>query len=88
MFKKYGSFRRFNTRQLQSIAHFMSHEPVTGLKTINNIMQMPLNLIYKLTKFRIKFELKHDANFVLATYAKFFMVRDLELFFSRLRNED
>lgn len=55
LFKKYGSFRRFNAKQLVSISHFMSHEPVTGLKTINNIVKLPFNLIYKLTKYRIKF---------------------------------
>lgn len=88
LFKKYGSFRRFETKHLVLMSHFMSHEPITGLKTLNNIVTMPFNLIYKLTKYRIKFELKHDSNRVLSTYAKYFIVRDLQLFFSRLRNED
>lgn len=66
----------------------MSHEPVTGLKTINNIIKLPLSLIYKLTKYRITFELKYDTHWLLSSFSKFFIVRDLELFFSRLRNED
>jgi hypothetical protein len=77
LFKKYGSFRRFETRYLYHISHFMSHEPITGLKTINNIIKLPFNLIYKLTKYRIKFELKHDSNKFLSAYAKYFIVRDL-----------
>lgn len=88
LFKKYGSFRRFNAKQLVSISHFMSHEPVTGLKTINNILRLPLTLVNKLTKKQIKFELKYDSNWLLSAYAKVFIQRDLELFFTRLREAD
>lgn len=73
LFKKYGSFRRFNAKQLVSISHFMSHEPVTGLKTINNILKLPLTLVNKLTKKQIKFELKYDSNWLLSAYAKVFI---------------
>jgi hypothetical protein len=51
----------------------MSHEPVTGLKTINNILKLPLTLVNKLTKKQIKFELKFDSNWLLSAYAKVFI---------------
>lgn len=82
IFKKYGSFKQFNTKSLIHVCEFMSHEPVTGLNTINRVIKMPLNLIQKLTKVRMpKLELKHDQNRFLNAYVKYFVVRDIELLF-------
>ena len=35
---KYLPFKRFPTKHLVSMSHFMSHEPVTGLTLINRII--------------------------------------------------
>lgn len=67
----------------------MSHEPVTGLTIINRVLKLPVSIITKLTKLKIpSIELKHDSNKLLSIYSKYFIARDLNLLFSRLRNED
>ncbi len=89
IFQKYGSFHQFNADYLVKLSHFMSHEPVTGLTILNRVVKLPGNLIYKLTKKRVPIpELKYDTNKWLAMYSKYFIIRDLNLLFSRLRNED
>jgi len=40
IFKKYGSFRQFNSSVLITISNFMGKEPVTGLNSINGFLKM------------------------------------------------
>lgn len=40
IFKKYGSFRQFNSRVLLTCAQFMSLEPMTGLNSINGLIKI------------------------------------------------
>jgi hypothetical protein len=86
---KYISFKRFTANQLISMSHFMSHKPVTGLSTLNRVLAMPFKLFNKISKWQIPVpRLHHDQNRLLYIYSKYFIVRDLELLFSRLRNQD
>lgn len=67
----------------------MSHKPVTGLSTLNRVLAMPFKLVNKISKWPVPVpKLHHDQNRLLYLYSKYFIVRDLELLFSRLRNED
>jgi hypothetical protein len=76
IFKKYGSFRQFNPNVLITVSNFMGKEPVTGLNTLNGLLRMlRIGQIDPCHKF-----VKH--------YSRLFLIRELNLLFNRLRQED
>jgi len=75
LFSRYAQFRFFSPNNLQHIAHFMGLNPVTGLNTINNILRV----------FKVKIPIEAP---VIKYLTKAIMVRELNLYFTRLRKED
>lgn len=75
IFKRYLDFRYFSVPQLQKMAFFMSLDPVTGLNTINNILRI------------FKISIPVDAP-VINIFTKAILVRELNMYFSRIRKED
>lgn len=65
----------FDVKGLEKIAHFMGLSPVTGLNTINNI----LNLL-RLGRFQVPIDFP-----VIKYMTKFFLIRELKLFMARVR---
>lgn len=62
-------------RNLLKIAHFLGIEPVTGVNIINNILKI------------IKLNIPVDSP-VIREIAKLLVVRELNMYFSRMRNFD
>lgn len=75
LFQKYAQFRFFDPKTLLHIAHFMSLNPVTGLNTINNLLNP------------IKVKIPIDAP-VIKYLTRMIITRELNLYFRRLRDED
>ena len=89
VFWKYFNLREWSAPNLVLVSHFMSHEPVTGLGTINRLIRMPVQVVNYATGSTIKpFKLTPSSNFLVAAYSKYFVKRDLNLLLTRLRNED
>lgn len=89
VFWKYFNLREWSAPNLVLVSHFMSHEPVTGLGTINRIIRMPVQVVNFVTGASFKpFKLTPNTNFLVAAYCKYFVKRDLNMLLTRLRNED
>ena len=75
LFQKYAQFKFFGPQILLHIAHFMSLNPVTGLNTINNLLK-PLKVKIPIDAPVVKF------------FTRMIITRELNLYFTRLRQED
>jgi hypothetical protein len=75
LYARYAKFKFFTPTSLQHIAHFMGLNPVTGLNTINNIL--------RIAKVKISLEAP-----IIKYMTQAIMVRELNLYFTRLRKED
>lgn len=75
LFTKYAQFKYFSPNQLQHIAHFMGLNPVTGVNTLNNLLRI----------FKAKIPIEGPG---IKYLTKAIMVRELNLYFNRLRKED
>ena len=75
IFRSYADFQYFSVDGLVRIANFMSLNPVTGLNIINNILRI--------------FKLEIPVNTpVINIFTKAILVRELRMYFSRIRKED
>lgn len=89
VFWKYFNLRDWPPQQLVLVSHFMSHEPVTGLGTINRILRFPTWFVNTITGKSIPhFKLTPSTNMLTSLYSGYFIRRDLTMLFTRLRNED
>ena len=78
IFKRYANLKLMDVETLRKIAHFMSLEPITGFNIINNLLGV---LTFK------KLKVPLDAPGInIVTH--FFLVRELKLYFAKLRKED
>lgn len=75
IFRRYCDFKYLNLKLLQRSAYFMRLEPVTGFNIINNVL--------KIIRVQIPLDLP-----IFSFIAKQFIVRELNMYFSRLRKED
>lgn len=75
IFRSYADFRYFSVDGLMKMANFMSLNPVTGFNIINNILKI------------VKMEIPLNAP-VIRILTKAILVRELNMYFSRIRKED
>lgn len=75
LFKRYAEFKYFSVDHLRKMAYFMSLEPVTGVNILNNILKV------------FKMEISPTAPGV-SFISKFLIVRELNMYFKRIRKED
>lgn len=66
----------FNVNMLMRVAHFFGVTPTTGLNTINNLSSKILKRSIDVT------------NPYVSWFTRPIMVKQIKLYFSRLRNED
>lgn len=75
IFKNYTDFKYFDNRTLMHIANFMGLEPITGLNTVNNLLSF------------MKKEIPID-HWAVRRMTKMFLVRELKMYFYKLRKDD
>lgn len=75
LFKKYADFRHFKVSTLQQMGYFMGLDPVTGVNTINNLLSF----------FGLKIDISSP---YVKWFTKMIMIRELRLFFRKIRRED
>ena len=74
-FRRYADFKHFPVEGLRNISHFMGITPVTGVNIINNVL--------RITGKQIPVNAP-----VVRVIAKRLMVRELNMYFRRIRNYD